>query len=88
MDPASGTEVREVVLGGLTNRIAMSPGGIAIVTNDQCMGEIEDLISRERFSKVAHVLRGGVEWYESSLAAICAFPSRPISPSASRAGWS
>jgi sugar lactone lactonase YvrE len=34
VDPASGTEVREVVLGGITNRIAMSPDGIAVVTNE------------------------------------------------------
>jgi 2-C-methyl-D-erythritol 4-phosphate cytidylyltransferase len=46
---------------------------IAIVTNDDCMGEIEDLIGRERFSKVARVLRGGSERYESSLAAIKAY---------------
>lgn len=54
---------------------------IAIVTNDLCMGEIEDLVSRERFSKVARVLRGGDERYESSLAAIRAYaPDRERQP--------
>ena len=48
---------------------------IAIVTNDRCMGEIEDLISSNRLSKVASVLRGGAERYESSLAAIRAYES-------------
>ena len=48
---------------------------IAIVTNDRCMGEIEDLISSNRLSKVACVLRGGAERYESSLAAIRAYES-------------
>ena len=46
---------------------------IAIVTNERCMGEIEDLISSNRLSKVACVLRGGQERYESSLAAIRAY---------------
>jgi 2-C-methyl-D-erythritol 4-phosphate cytidylyltransferase len=46
---------------------------IAIVTNDTCMGEVEDLVSRERLSKVAHILRGGAERFESSLAAIRAY---------------
>ena len=46
---------------------------IAIVTNDRCMGEIEDLISSHRLSKVACVLRGGGERFESSLAAIRAY---------------
>ena len=48
---------------------------IAIVTNALCMGEIEDLISREGFTKVARVLLGGVERYESSLAAVRAYES-------------
>jgi len=34
VDPASGTVVREVVLGGLTNRIEMSTDGIAVVSNE------------------------------------------------------
>ena len=49
---------------------------IAVVTNELCMGEIEDLISRDGFSKVAHVLFGGAERYESSLAAIRAYESQ------------
>ena len=36
---------------------------IAIVTNALCMGEIEDLISREGFTKIAQVLLGGAERY-------------------------
>ena len=46
---------------------------IAIVTNERCIGEVEDLVSRESFTKVAHVLLGGKERYESSLAAIRAY---------------
>jgi 2-C-methyl-D-erythritol 4-phosphate cytidylyltransferase len=46
---------------------------IAIVTNDLCMGDIEDLISREGFTKVKRVLLGGAERYESSLAAVRAY---------------
>ena len=34
VDPVSGTEVREVVLGGITNRIVMSPDGTAIISNE------------------------------------------------------
>ena len=49
---------------------------IAIVTNELCMGEIEDLVSKEGFSKVAHVLLGGSERYESSLAAIRAYETQ------------
>jgi len=49
---------------------------IAIVTNQTCIGEMEELVSREGFSKVAHVLLGGAERYESSLAAIRAYESR------------
>lgn len=41
VDPVSGTAVREVVLGGLTNRIAMSPDGIAIISNEGAVfGEV------------------------------------------------
>jgi WD40 repeat protein len=40
VDPVSGTEVREVVLGGLTNRITMSPDGIAIITNEASVGGV------------------------------------------------
>lgn len=40
VDPASGTVVREVVLGGLPNRIAMSPEGIAIISNEGAAGEV------------------------------------------------
>ncbi|HEY0163743.1 MAG TPA: bifunctional cytidylyltransferase/SDR family oxidoreductase [Sphingomicrobium sp.] len=46
---------------------------IVIVTNAICLGEVEDLVSRESFSKVTRVLLGGAERYESSLAAIRAF---------------
>ena len=46
---------------------------IAIVTSERCMGEIEDLISSNRLSKVACVLQGGAERFESSLAAIRAY---------------
>jgi 2-C-methyl-D-erythritol 4-phosphate cytidylyltransferase len=46
---------------------------IAIVTNDDCMGEVEDLVGRERFSKVKRLLRGGAERYQSSLAALRAY---------------
>lgn len=48
---------------------------IAIVTNELCMGEVEDLVSRESFSKVTRVLLGGAERFESSLAAIRAYES-------------
>jgi 2-C-methyl-D-erythritol 4-phosphate cytidylyltransferase len=48
---------------------------IAIVTNENCMGEVEDLVVQERFSKVSHVLLGGTERYESSLSAIRAYES-------------
>ena len=34
---------------------------IAIVTNETCLGEVEDLVSRESFSKVTRVLLGGAE---------------------------
>jgi DNA-binding beta-propeller fold protein YncE len=41
VDAVSGTKVREVVLGGLTNRIAMSPDGIAVITNEGAVyGEV------------------------------------------------
>ena len=49
---------------------------IAVVTNELCMGEVEDLISKDGFSKVAHVLFGGAERYQSSLAAIRAYESQ------------
>ena len=49
---------------------------IAVVTNELCMGEIEDLVTKDGFSKVAHVLLGGAERYESSLAAIRAYESQ------------
>jgi hypothetical protein len=34
VDAATGTVAREVVLGGVTNRIAMAPDGTAIITNE------------------------------------------------------
>ena len=34
VDPVSGAEVREVVLGGLTRRIAMTADGTAVITNE------------------------------------------------------
>jgi hypothetical protein len=34
VDPASGTELREVVTGGLAIRIAMSADGIAVISNE------------------------------------------------------
>jgi 2-C-methyl-D-erythritol 4-phosphate cytidylyltransferase len=49
---------------------------IAIVTNQLCLGEIEDLVSREGFSKVTRVLLGGAERFQSSLAAIRAYESQ------------
>lgn len=48
---------------------------IAIVTNELCIGEVEDLVSREGFSKVTRVLLGGAERFESSLAAIRSYES-------------
>jgi DNA-binding beta-propeller fold protein YncE len=38
VDPASGTIVREVVLGGLARRIAMSSDGIAVISNEASVG--------------------------------------------------
>lgn len=49
---------------------------IAIVTSQACMDQVEELVSREAFSKVAHVLLGGAERYESSLAAIRAYEAQ------------
>lgn len=46
---------------------------IAIVTNDQCIDEIEGLVRQERLTKVKKVLLGGAERYESSLSAIRAY---------------
>lgn len=46
---------------------------IAVVTNAACLDEIEALIGRERMTKVARVLLGGKERYESSLTAIRAY---------------
>jgi len=43
---------------------------IAVVTNEQCRAQIEDLIRSQGFTKVRRVLLGGRERYESSLAAI------------------
>jgi WD40 repeat protein len=34
VDPVSGAEVREIVLGGVTRRIAMSADGTAVITNE------------------------------------------------------
>jgi len=48
---------------------------IAIVTNDQCIDEIEGLVRQERLTKVKKVLLGGAERYESSLSAIRAYES-------------
>ena len=48
---------------------------IAIVTNELCLGEVEDLVSRESFSKVTRVLLGGAERFQSSLAAIRSYES-------------
>lgn len=48
---------------------------IAIVTSQACIGEVEDLVSREGFSKVTRVLLGGAERFQSSLAAIRAYES-------------
>ena len=46
---------------------------ICIVTNELCRSDIEDLVSRERFTKVKRILLGGAERYDSSLAAIRAY---------------
>lgn len=46
---------------------------IAVVTNEQCMAEIEELVGGGRLPKVGRVLLGGSERYESSLAAIRAY---------------
>jgi 2-C-methyl-D-erythritol 4-phosphate cytidylyltransferase len=46
---------------------------ICIVTNELCRSDIEDMVSRERFTKVKRILLGGAERYESSLAAIRAY---------------
>jgi 2-C-methyl-D-erythritol 4-phosphate cytidylyltransferase len=46
---------------------------ICIVTNELCRSDIEDLVRREKLTKVKRVLLGGAERYDSSLAAIRAF---------------
>lgn len=46
---------------------------ICIVTNELCRSDIEDLVSRNSFTKVTRILLGGAERYESSLAAIRAY---------------
>ena len=46
---------------------------ICIVTNDLCRSPIEELVSREKLTKVKRVLIGGSERYQSSLAAIRAY---------------
>ncbi len=46
---------------------------IAIVTNNQCIDEIEGLVRQDRLTKVKKVLLGGAERYESSLSAIRAY---------------
>lgn len=46
---------------------------IAVVANENCMDDIEALVSRHRLTKVRHVLLGGKERYESSLSAIEAY---------------
>jgi 2-C-methyl-D-erythritol 4-phosphate cytidylyltransferase len=46
---------------------------ICIVTNELCRSDIEDMVSRDRLTKVKRVLLGGAERYESSLAAIRAY---------------
>jgi 2-C-methyl-D-erythritol 4-phosphate cytidylyltransferase len=52
---------------------------IAIVTSDRCMGEVEDIVSRDGLFKVARILRGGEERYQSSLAAIRAYEEESAS---------
>jgi ribitol-5-phosphate 2-dehydrogenase (NADP+) / D-ribitol-5-phosphate cytidylyltransferase len=48
---------------------------IAMVTNAECIGDIESLVSRRQAGKVKKILLGGRERYESSLAAINAYES-------------
>lgn len=60
------------VIAHALERFQLHPGidEIAVVTNEQCRSEIEDIVSRENISKVRRILLGGKERYESSLAAI------------------
>lgn len=46
---------------------------IAVVSNAESVHEIEDIIKRERLTKVKKILVGGSERYESSLSAIRAY---------------
>ncbi len=46
---------------------------IAVVLNNDCLHEVENLVMRERFTKVRKLLLGGTERYQSSLAAIRAY---------------
>lgn len=46
---------------------------IAIVTREDYVKEVWDMVRREGYSKVAHVLKGGKERYHSSIAAIEAY---------------
>jgi len=39
VDPVSGVELREVVLGGLARRIEMSADGIAVISNEGATAE-------------------------------------------------
>ena len=52
---------------------------IAIVTNSLYMHEIEEMVLRNKWSKVKKILSGGQERYESSLAAINAYSNEPDS---------
>lgn len=49
---------------------------ILIVTNQLCIGRIEDMVAAQRFSKVKAILHGGKERFESSLSAIAAYEER------------
>ncbi|MGM9712911.1 MAG: 2-C-methyl-D-erythritol 4-phosphate cytidylyltransferase [Prevotella sp.] len=46
---------------------------IAIVTKEDYVDEVRDMVERERYGKVRHVLKGGKERYHSSLAALSAY---------------
>ena len=46
---------------------------IAVVLNSDCLHEVENIVMRERFTKVRKLLLGGTERYQSSLAAIRAY---------------
>jgi len=52
---------------------------IAIVTSQDCIADIEVLVSKESFNKVKKILLGGKERHESSLAAVRAYEEEAAS---------